>query len=218
MSVEWFYWILVIYSAGLCISSFGSIQCFLNRNDLKKNMDIDLFQTRPDLKAYLILKPIFWPYFFIAEKSPVERISELFFKHYGESGHTYLRDHGIKNFLRDLLKGKNRYKNYQVNRLIWPIDKESEDYQEHQKYCSKSNKSLYAEIIYAHYQNKYLVGVMWGNRECLYNDMPISRFRLDQCEPMTFLQFERRLMQINRVKAREFLSNLPFDNKDVSMN
>ena len=78
MSVEWFYWILVIYSAGLCISSFGSIQCLLNRNDLKKNMDIDLFQTRPDLKAYLILKPIFWPYFLLLKKALLSEFLNCF--------------------------------------------------------------------------------------------------------------------------------------------
>lgn len=59
MSLELLYWILAIYVAGLFISALCSIQFLFNRNAMKRNMDIDLFQTRPDLKSYLILKPIF---------------------------------------------------------------------------------------------------------------------------------------------------------------
>ena len=206
MSLNALHWILAIYMAGLCISVLGSIQFLLNRNAVKRTTDIDIFQTRPSLKIYLIIKPIFWPYFFIVEKGPLERISELFFKHYGEEGHIYLRSNGIKNFLRDVFQGKNRYKHYKVTRLIWPVDEQSEDYQEHQKHFPESSKFLHAEIIYAQCQQKYLVGVMWGSKECLGGDLPISRYRLDQCEPMNFLQLEQRLLQINRVKARELLN------------
>ncbi|WP_058532882.1 hypothetical protein [Legionella saoudiensis] len=206
MSLEMIHWILAIYMAGLCIGVFGSVQFLLKRNEVKRTTDIDVFQTRPSLKIYLILKPIFWPYFFVAEKSPIERISELFFKHYGDEGHTYLRNNGLKNFLRDVVRGKNRYENYQVKRLVWPIDEHSDDYQEHQKYFPNNNKPLHAEIIYAHHQEKYLVGVIWSSRERLDNAKPISRFQLDQCESMTFLQFQQRLLQINQAKAREFLS------------
>ncbi|USQ15529.1 hypothetical protein J2N86_16010 (plasmid) [Legionella lytica] len=106
MSLELCHWILALYVAGLFMSILGSIQFLLNRNEIKKTTDIDVFQTRPSLKLYLILKPIFWPYFFVAEKSPIERISELFFKHYGDEGHTYLRNNGLKNFLRDVVREK----------------------------------------------------------------------------------------------------------------
>jgi hypothetical protein len=33
-----------------------------------------------------------------AEKSPFERLSELFFKHYGDKGHTYFGSQGLKIF------------------------------------------------------------------------------------------------------------------------
>ncbi|WP_133137990.1 hypothetical protein [Legionella rowbothamii] len=212
MSLELFHWVLALYVAGLFMSILGSIQSLLKYNEVKRTMDIDVFQIRPSLKSYLILKPIFWPYFFITEKSPIDRISELFFKHYGDEGHTYLQDNGLKNFLRDVTRGKNRYENYQVKRLFWPIDEGSEDYQEHQKYFPNNSKPLHAEIIYAQHQEKYLVGVMWSTRECLDNAKPVSRFQLDECESMTFLQFQRRLLEINQARATEFFSRL--DNKN----
>lgn len=37
--------------------------------------NIDVFQTRPSLKVYLIIQPILWPYFFVAGKSPIARLS-----------------------------------------------------------------------------------------------------------------------------------------------
>lgn len=55
----------------------------------------------------MILKTLFWPFYFIVEKSPLERLSEIFFRHYGNEGVTYLGTRGIRNFLNDLLKGKN---------------------------------------------------------------------------------------------------------------
>ncbi|MFT4060607.1 MAG: hypothetical protein QM652_13815 [Legionella sp.] len=210
MSLEMFHWTLAIYIAGLFISVLGSIQFLLNRDAVKKNMGMDLFQAFPDLSAYhliywvIILKPIFWPYFFVTQKSPIERISELFFKHYGDEGHTYFGDPGIKNFFRDVVKGKNRYKSYQKGRLIWFADKDGSDYQEYKKYFS--GKSEYVEIIYAYYQDQYLLGVMWGSKECLSADKPISRFELDQCESMNASQFKQRLLQINHVKAAELFS------------
>ncbi|MBA4697766.1 MAG: hypothetical protein H2069_10385 [Legionella sp.] len=59
------------------------------------------------MKRYMILKTLFWPFYFIVEKSPLERLSEIFFRHYGNEGVTYLGTRGIRNFLNDLLKGKN---------------------------------------------------------------------------------------------------------------
>ena len=212
MSLELFHWILALYVAGLFMSILGSIQFLLNCNKAKKTMDIDVFQTRPSLKLYIILKPIFWPYFFVTEKSPIDRISELFFKHYGDEGRTYLRDNGLKNFLRDVIRGKNRYEHYQVKRLFWPIDVQSEDYKEHQKYFPNNDKPLYAEIIYAQYEEKYLVGVIWSSRECLDNSRPVSRFQLDDCESMTFLQFQQRLLQINEIKAKEIFGQNQYNN------
>ena len=205
MSLELFHWPIVIYIAGVLVCSLSCLQFMFYRSQLKKNRGIDLFQTRPDLKRYLILKPFLWPYFVITERSPIERISELFFKHYGDEGHTYFRDQGIKNFLRDVLKGKKRYKNYQVNRLIWPVEKQSSDFSENKTHVQERGKPVYAEILYAHYQNKYLLRVVSGSKECFNNETSVSRFQLDQCKLMVFSDFQQRLLEINHDRAMELL-------------
>lgn len=206
MSLELLHWLIVIYVAGMLICSLGSIQFLVQRYEIKKTMDIDLFQTRPDLKSYLFLKPIFWPYFFVTEKKPIDRVSELLFKHYGDEGHTYFRDHGIKNFLRDVINGKNRYKNYQVSRLLWPVDKNGVEYQERKSHFNDGGKPVYVEIIWAHYQEKFFLGVTFGSKECLSDNKPVSRFQLDQCKLINASQFQQRLLQINHTRATEFLS------------
>jgi len=206
MSSKTINWIITIYTAGVIIHFLRSLQFLFQKNEIKKHIDIDLLEKRPDVKIYLLLfKPIFWPLLFITEKNPIERISELFFKHYGEPGHTYLRDQGLKNFLNDLMKGKNRYKCYEIKKLLWPVDKNGEEYKEMKKYFNNDNKLVYASIIYAHHKEKFLLGVTWGSKETLGDERPVSRFQLDQCELMSFLEFKKRLLSINYSKACEIL-------------
>ncbi|HEL8628294.1 TPA: hypothetical protein U0E97_002326, partial [Legionella pneumophila] len=102
--------LITLYIVGGLITLSYSINSFLSFQRLKIYYNNDLLLKRPDVKRYLILKPFLWPYFFVIEKNPIERFSELFFKHYGDEGHTYFRSQGLKNFLNDLFKGKNRYK------------------------------------------------------------------------------------------------------------
>jgi hypothetical protein len=105
VSVEEF--LVVLYVVGGLITLSYSIKSLFNFQRLKSYYNRDLLLKRPDVKIYLFLKPIFWPYFFVTEKSPTERLSELFFKHYGDEGRNYFGNQGLKNFLNDLFKGKS---------------------------------------------------------------------------------------------------------------
>ncbi|WP_454783513.1 hypothetical protein [Legionella sp. WA2022007384] len=139
--------------------------------------------------------------FFVIEKSPLERFSELFFKHYGDEGHTYFRNQGLKNFLNDLFKGKNRYKKYQIQTLCWPIEKNSQDWIEHRR-LFKGN-SFYAHIIYIKMQNEYLVRITWEKESAPHPVASISRFDLDKCQRISESEFKTRMQQINANEANK---------------
>jgi hypothetical protein len=159
----------------------------------------DLLLKRPDVKRYLIFKPILWPYFFVTEKSPTERLSELLFKHYGDEGHTYFGNQGLKNFLNDLFKGKSRYNECQIKSLCWSIDKNSQDWMDYKKIFHDDN--LYAHIIYTKIQDKYLLRVTWEKESNPRPIASVSRFDLDQCERLSEAEFKTRMKQINVTEA-----------------
>ncbi len=136
--------LITLYIVGGLITLSYSIHSFLNFRRLKIYYNNNLLLKRPDIKRYLILNPLPLAIFFCYRKKPIERFSELFFKHYGDEGHTYFRSQGLKNFLNDLFKGKNRYKKYQIHTLCWPIDKNSQDWIEHERFFKGNN--FYARI------------------------------------------------------------------------
>ncbi|MGC3903848.1 hypothetical protein ACPV5X_17275 [Legionella pneumophila] len=197
VSVEEF--LLVLYVVGGLITLSYSIKSLLNFQRLKVYYNRDLLLKRPDVKRYLILKPILWPYFFVTEKSPTERLSELFFKHYGDEGHTYFGNQGLKNFLNDLLTGKNRYTECQIKSLCWSIDKNSQDWMDYKKIFHDDN--LYAHIIYTKIQDKYLLRVTWEKESNPRPIASVSRFDLDQCERLSEAEFKIRMKQINVTDA-----------------
>ncbi|MBX9837846.1 MAG: hypothetical protein K2X69_05945, partial [Silvanigrellaceae bacterium] len=109
MDVSWLDIAISTYFTGLLISLVRSIKKYRGIRKIKTCFDYDLLAAKPHMQSYLIMQPLLWPYYFCIEKSPFVRFSELFFKHYGDPGHTYYGTQGIKNFLNDLVKGKNRY-------------------------------------------------------------------------------------------------------------
>ncbi|RMW99893.1 hypothetical protein [Legionella jordanis] len=197
VSVEEF--LVVLYVVGGLITLSNSIKSLLNFQRLKTYYDSDLLLKRPDVKRYLILKPILWPYFFVTEKSPTERLSELFFKHYGDEGHTYFGNQGFKNFLNDLLKGKGRYKECQIKSLCWSIDKNSQDWIDYKKFFNDDN--LYAHIIYTKIRDKYLLRVTWEKESNPRPTASVSRYELDQCQRLSESEFKTRMKQINATEA-----------------
>lgn len=190
--------LVLFYITGLLISLSYSVRNYMMFKYLEIHYKDSLFTKR--LTRYLVIKPILWPYFFVTEKSPIERLSECFFKYYGDEGHTYFGSRGLKNFLNDLIKGKNRYQTCQVKTLCWAIDKNSEDWIEFTKICSK-DKNLYAHIIYTEISNKFLLSIIWEEGNATRSSASVSRYELDEAEKLSKTEFKNRLQQINKTEA-----------------
>jgi hypothetical protein len=201
MKIEFLDLMLFIYILG-CV--FYTCKSIIGLGHLK-NLD-RVLGDRPDLRRYLRLKPILWPYYLVTEKSPLERFSEIFFKHYGEKGEIYLGSRGIRNFFNDLFKGKERYKHCSVKTVYWELCRNSPEWLDFTTMLGKK-KDIYARIIYARLEEKYLLGIAWVNNAGNPNES-VSRFFLDECVRMNEPEFKARLLRINPTKAQElFLEN-----------
>ena len=72
----------------------------------------------------------------------------------------------------------------------------------------KRNDLLFASIIYAKYKEEYLLHVIWSNENLATKTDRISRFKLDECERISYVDLERRLLAINTEKAQQFLTDI----------
>lgn len=81
-------------SSWFCIELSRSIQFIYNYKQLKtrSNKTYPDFSLRHNRDA--LIKPVLWPFCFVTKKSPIEQLSKLLFKNYGEKGHTYLGGRG----------------------------------------------------------------------------------------------------------------------------
>ena len=70
------HYLYTLYFVGFFIQLTYSASTFFNLKKLKKHQNIDMFEMMPDLVPYLINKPFLWPYYFVTEKGPVERLSD----------------------------------------------------------------------------------------------------------------------------------------------
>ena len=201
-------YLILFYIAGFVISAIKSFYAFSSFTILAQETNNDLLKRRPDIKVYFIIKPILWPYFFLTEKSPLERLSECFFSHYGDKGHTYFGSQGLKNFLNDFFRGKNRYKNYKTKKVMWLVDKNSEEYQEFIKHRGRSECELKATITCATYKNKYLLQVVFSEGECQDSSAEISRFDLDRSESLDEGTFKNKLLKIHKEGAKDLVKAL----------
>lgn len=214
MELNFYKWCLVIYLSGFFVLVIRSIHAYYNLNALKPNLSTDLFAKRPDLKWYLIVKPVLWPYYFLVEKSPLAHLSETFFRHYGDKGHTYFGTKGLKNFLRDVVYGKARYQAWRTLKTAWVVDNNSEEYHHYRQYPFHDEELLIAEIVCAHLKGRYLLRVSWANNPSHIDYTPVSRFILDNCERLNKTEFEKRLFQISESKTRELLHVLTGSHED----
>lgn len=149
----------------------------------------------------MILKTLFWPFYFIVEKSPLERLSEIFFRHYGNEGVTYRGTGGLKNFLNYLLKGKNRYRGLIVEQLHWIVDPENE----HFKKYHLGKGTSYANILYAKKHGKYLLRIIIASS---IEQHGYTRFDLDECFRLNKKEFVKELAQINSYKTKDLCKKL----------
>ena len=81
--------LLLIYIFGFLFELMKSIHTIYRFQWLKRKSGIDMFAKDYRMQSYLIRKPFLWPWFFVTEKSPIERLSESLFKNYGDEGHIY---------------------------------------------------------------------------------------------------------------------------------
>jgi hypothetical protein len=61
----------------------------------------------------------FWP----AYINPFKRVAEKIFQNYGDKGHIYTGWKGLKNFITDLTKGKDRYSDYKHHSFVCATSK-----------------------------------------------------------------------------------------------
>lgn len=195
---------ILIYLAGVFITGYKTSRALTGFKSLERQVNDPFFTRNKKLRRYLILKPLLWPYYFIIERSPLELISELFFKRYGDEGTIYFHNQGIINFFNDLLRGKDRYMNYKVNYVCWPVDKNSS----YSHSISMNGKEMYAEIIFAQYKNQYLLGVIGTAKYSPCPDRGISRYQLDRCERVNETELKTKLQEINYQKANELFPNI----------
>lgn len=192
--------LLTVYFFGMAIAIYKSYRVAIGYKRLKAELGVDVLSLRPDVKLYMFLSPFLWPYYFVTEKSPLERFSECFFKHYGDEGHTYFGTRGLKNFCNDLFLGKNRYKNFKTVVFHWPVTNPA--WLESQEL--KSGEDWYARIICGHYHERYLMDAILTKADAPYSQI-VSRFELDRCKRLTKQQFQHELRQINPERAEALL-------------
>lgn len=188
--------LLIIYLTGFGLTLRYSIKALRGL----ARIDPDILVQRPDIKLYALIKPILWPIYLFIEKHPLVFISELFFKHYGEKGHVYFGDRGIKNFFNNVFKGKKRYEHCKVTTLYWPLDKDV-----HHDFSFLDNQA-YAKIVFTKIKDSHLLGITIAKEK--RPETPISRFELDQCRRLDESTFKETLSKINVILAKELFEEL----------
>lgn len=210
--------LLLIYLIGMIVTTIMVAEYFTAIRHLKKFKNIDLFSLRPDFRPYLIRKILFWPFYLLTEKNPITLLSEIFFNRYGNAGHIYLGADGIKNFFWDILKGKNRYKNYQIKVFVVPVDKDSSFYEEIFP-LSKINSQLYARITCAKHnlRDRYLLNILLTTDPAAKqsNSQSITRYDLDRCESVNFQELKSRLSKISSSAAEAVLQTMQKENMTI---
>lgn len=138
-------------------------------------------------------------------------MSETFFKHYGDKGHIYFGSQGIKNFLNDVFRGKNRYDSCVAQTLYWPIDQNNQDYLDYIRLVGNKNAPVFAEILFTVFKGDYLLQVVWVKTFEPNKKKFVSRYVLDRCERLDATQFKLRLHAINSEKAQALFNRSSFD-------
>jgi hypothetical protein len=153
------------------------------------------------MTKYLCCKTILWPWFFVVEKGPLERLSDLFFKYYGADKTINLGTQGLRNFCNDVFRGKNRYQGWRVKSLVWPLEKPVEIFPDGSK--SNSCKMRHALITLATNKERYLYMAVLSNETI---PIRVNRYWLDDCKKLSKAEVIDELRQLNPTKALEFFS------------
>lgn len=162
-----------------------------------------MLADKPELKGYMIRKVILWPFYFITEKSPLQRLSETFFGHYGDPGCSYRGTLGLKNFLNDCVKGKDRYKQSDIVHLFWPVDSDSPIWDD---FFRDKNQPLFGNIYFIATKGKYrlIKNISLSSR----SSKQLSRYELNRSYTVSKEEFKIELLSVNVVKAKALFNQL----------
>lgn len=195
--------LIVIYLFGVAFTFIFMTKNFIAVTWLKESDEFTSFKWLSKIQSYLIRKILFWPFYLAVEQSPISLISELFFSRYGNKDHIYFGDRGIKNFLSDLLKGKNRYKRYQIKVYWVKLNEQSKAYQNYIQYDKNKHQVIYAKVFLAKPPkpgSRYLFMVHTMPESCYdpnENEQSVTRFDLDQCYRVNNAELEEHLSEIS---------------------
>ncbi len=162
---------------------------------LQKAVKKNVFTNHPKMKQWLIQRVIYWPYYLFVKTNPINLFSQLFFSRYGDQGHIYYGTTGLRNFLNDIFKGKNRYKKFNV--FTTTISLSSSFINQMMNEYPGQNYPKYAMVLLARYQDNYLFKSTFVADDRL-SEQKTSRFELDSCQRLTKEEVLAALNQMNQ--------------------
>ncbi len=199
---------ILIYLAGFFIAAVQSLLKCMQLIHFRDNGGMDLLKGNSFMKSYLILRVIAWPYYLFVLSNPLVLISQCFFRHYGNDGQWYFGTKGLKNFLNDVLKGKNRYRGCDAQKVCFAVDKAALAYQDYCRSMGKEYAAVYAQIIYAKFKGKYLLHVIYSDDLGCMSISSVTRFDLDECERLNAYTIKQKLDAIHPEKAADIVRKL----------
>lgn len=177
--------IILIYIMGIIISAlYLCSQYFL--------LLTSQFQSEKSVYKYLFIQRVlFWPYF-LAQKNPLALFSTVFFSRYGNEYQSYFGTMGLTNFLADVIKGKERYRDLKPHIQVVPIDSQDR--------INETSKFpiifTHAELLFAKAGDRYLLRVVFlTGHQSVYSNGP-TRFDLDSCQRLDREEFILKLKKI----------------------
>lgn len=193
------------YLLGCLFFGTHSIYAGVKMLVLQKAAGTNVFAQHPQMKPWLIQRVIYWPYYLFVKTNPIVLFSELFFSRYGDPGHIYRGTTGLKNFLNDLFKGKNRYKNFKI--FTTTISLTSSFINKMKNEYPGKNFPKYASVLMAKYSEGYLFKSVLANDERLLGSS-VSRFELDSCQRLTKEEVLAALDEMNPNISQNIIEKL----------
>lgn len=181
-----------------------SLYLFMRLASWKKSGMSDIIDSHSGMKLWLINRAAFWPYFLFCKTNPITLISQLFFSRYGDQGHVYFGSRGLKNFLNDIFRGFNRYKNYRINSATIHLD--SECLNRLKEIYPSDRLPKYSRIIIAKYNGTYLFKSILTSDSTF--DISTSRYELDACQRLTKEEIISSLNQLNLTVGIKFIEKI----------
>jgi len=194
-----------VYLVGCLFFGANSVYIGVEMLILQKTTRKNVFFQHPKMKNWLIQRVVYWPYYLFVKTNPIVLFSELFFSRYGDQGHIYYGTTGLKNFLNDLFKGKNRYKNFKVFTTTTSLSSSFIRKMKSEYPGKKFPK--YASVLLAKYSECYLFKSSLASDERLLGSSA-SRFELDGCQRLTKDEVLAALNEMNPSMSHSLIEKL----------